>query len=107
MPSESGTAASGPEARYLAEMKSDLRNLVTAEEAYFADSVKYGRSLEAMGYQPSAGVTLVVETVTREGYNATAKHVRAPGWTCGIYVGPVRPYTADQTEGSPVCWQSR
>jgi len=25
---------------YLASMKSDLRNLVTAEEAYFADSVK-------------------------------------------------------------------
>src|SRR5256885_5783405 len=26
---------------YIASMKSDLRNLVTAEEAYFADSVKY------------------------------------------------------------------
>src|SRR5436305_10502695 len=33
---------------YIASMKSDLRNLVTAEEAYFADSVKYsdiGRAL--------------------------------------------------------------
>src|SRR5256885_5967504 len=27
--------------RSLASMKSDLRNLVTAEEAYFADSIKY------------------------------------------------------------------
>src|SRR5947208_5177018 len=26
---------------YIASMKSDLRNLVTAEEAFFADSVKY------------------------------------------------------------------
>src|SRR5437763_17145768 len=26
---------------YIASMKSDIRNLVTAEEAYFADSVKY------------------------------------------------------------------
>src|SRR5437773_11937891 len=26
---------------YLASMKSDLRNLVTAEESYFADSIKY------------------------------------------------------------------
>ena len=26
---------------YIAAMKSDLRNLVTAEEAYFADSSKY------------------------------------------------------------------
>src|SRR5260221_1672618 len=29
---------------YIASMKSDLRNLVTAEEAYFADSVKYSNN---------------------------------------------------------------
>src|SRR5438270_12212239 len=34
--------SSNPKAKaYIASMKSDLRNLVTAEEAYFADSVKY------------------------------------------------------------------
>src|SRR5256712_13774849 len=33
--------ANTKEKAYLASMKSDLRNLVTAEEAYFADSVKY------------------------------------------------------------------
>src|SRR5207247_9806546 len=32
--------ANTKEKAYLASMKSDLRNLVTAEEAYFADSVK-------------------------------------------------------------------
>src|SRR5258705_6157133 len=30
---------------YLASMKSDLLNLITAEEAYFADSVKYTSNL--------------------------------------------------------------
>ncbi len=30
---------------YIASMKSDLRNLVTAEEAYFADSVKYSATM--------------------------------------------------------------
>src|SRR5437762_11215467 len=30
---------------YIASMKSDLRNLVTAEEAYFADSVKYSTNV--------------------------------------------------------------
>src|SRR5690348_13305581 len=29
---------------YIASMKSDLRNLVTAEEAFFADSVKYSNT---------------------------------------------------------------
>src|SRR5947207_3646600 len=33
--------ANTKEKAYLASMKSDLRNLVTAEEAYFADSIKY------------------------------------------------------------------
>src|SRR6266568_2656524 len=34
---------------YLASMKSDLRNLVTAEEAFFADSVRYGGSVGTTG----------------------------------------------------------
>src|SRR5437867_6929330 len=39
---------------YVASMKSDLRNLVTAEEAYFADSVKYSASV-ACTTTPTAG----------------------------------------------------
>src|SRR5437764_234643 len=43
---------------YLASMKSDLRNLVTAEEAYFADSVKYSTKVtskeDAFECQPPA-----------------------------------------------------
>jgi len=37
--------ANTKEKAYLASMKSDLRNLITAEEAYFADSVKYTTAL--------------------------------------------------------------
>src|SRR5436309_805457 len=39
---------------YIASMKSDLRNLVTAEEAYFADSVKY-TATTACTTPPTAG----------------------------------------------------
>ena len=39
---------------YIASMKSDLRNLVTAEEAYFADSVKYSATLSCTT-PPTAG----------------------------------------------------
>src|SRR2546421_11078809 len=41
--------ANTKEKAYLASMKSDLRNLVTAEEAYFADSVKYSSTIGAGG----------------------------------------------------------
>src|SRR2546428_13715265 len=41
--------ANTKEKAYIASMKSDLRNLVTAEEAYFADSVKYTAAYGAAG----------------------------------------------------------
>src|SRR5436190_18779442 len=39
--------ANTKEKAYLASMKSDLRNLVSAVEAYFADSVKYSGTIGA------------------------------------------------------------
>src|SRR3981189_2606836 len=39
---------------YIASIKSDLRNLVTAEEAYFADSVKYSATTSCTT-PPTAG----------------------------------------------------
>ncbi len=104
MPSEEGTEESGSEQAYLAAMKSDLRNVITAEEAYFADSVKYTRSLQAMHFQTTAGVTIAV-VLTSDGFNATARHARAPGWTCGIFVGSVSAHAQVQKEGAPACWQ--
>src|SRR3970282_926604 len=39
---------------YVAQMKSDLKNLATAEEAYFYDSTAYTSSLAALNnFQPS------------------------------------------------------
>jgi len=47
--------ANTKEKAYLASMKSDLRNLITAEEAYFADSVKYTSNLGTQ-YATTTGV---------------------------------------------------
>src|ERR1041384_363724 len=51
--------ANTKEKAYLASMKSDLRNLITAEEAYFADSVKYTTNL-GTAFATSAVPRLVV-----------------------------------------------
>src|SRR5467141_1055679 len=42
---------------YVTAMKSDLRNLVSAEESFFADSSKYTTSLALVGFKQSTGVT--------------------------------------------------
>src|SRR3989442_13355072 len=62
--------ANTKEKAYLASMKSDLRNLVTAEEAYFADSVKYTSNL-GTAYATTSGVVGPTITVTANGWTAT------------------------------------
>ncbi|HEV8398932.1 MAG TPA: prepilin-type N-terminal cleavage/methylation domain-containing protein [Gemmatimonadales bacterium] len=60
---------------YVAQMKSDLKNLATAEEAYFYDSTSYTTSLAALNnFRSSTGVTLTVNEGTPMGWSATAVH---------------------------------
>lgn len=77
------------EKAYIASMKSDLRNLVTAEESYFADNNStYAASVSALGtsFHASSGVTLTIGTVTSTGWSASASHA-ATGKTCSIILG--------------------
>src|SRR2546430_16436310 len=52
---------------YITAMKSDLRNLVTAEEAFFSDSSKYTSTLTQLKYQNSTGANTPT-TRTGAGY---------------------------------------
>ena len=56
--------ASTKEKAYLTAMKSDLRNLVTAEEAYFAEWAQYTSTLSSNAFRTSTGVTLGAITPT-------------------------------------------
>jgi len=94
--------ANTKEKAYVAAMKSDLRNLVTAEESYFADQVSYTTATTAINYNSSTGVTVTVGTANGTGWNATAKH-NATTKTCGIYVGSAAAPIAGQNEGEPKC----
>src|SRR5437870_6176922 len=53
--------------RSIASMKSDLRNLVTAEEAYFADSVKYTASTAGPTPPPARRGNFCVTTGNNHG----------------------------------------
>ena len=51
---------------YIAAMKSDLRNLVTAEESYFADSAEYATdTTKGMKFKPSTGVGMPTIAIVR------------------------------------------
>ncbi len=71
-----------------ARARSDLRNVATAEEAYFVDNEVYVACTEATcpGLLPglaalSGGVTLEIE-VTGTGFTGTSTHDNGTGVTC-------------------------
>ncbi len=93
------------EKAYMAAMKSDLRNIVTAEEAFFADNTTYttDKGTAALNYSESAGVTvtIVVTAGPPVGYSATTVHT-GTAETCAIYINVAAVAPADN-EGEPKC----
>jgi general secretion pathway protein G len=84
----------------IAAMKSDLRNLVTLEENYFAQNGKYTTDLGS-GYNVSAGNDRPIITLSGDGWTATIASPSA-GQMCAVFMGstPVPPATK---EGAPAC----
>jgi prepilin-type N-terminal cleavage/methylation domain-containing protein len=92
--------ANTKEKAYIASMKSDLRNLVTAQEAYFSDNnSSYAASTTAMGtnYKASSGVTVTINSSTNTGWTASASQSSTTK-TCTLSLGG-----GSTNEGVPVC----
>jgi prepilin-type N-terminal cleavage/methylation domain-containing protein len=92
---------------YVTAMKSDLRNLVTAEEAFFSDSTYYTSASNLVsrnGFKNSSGVG-VPAVVTGPGYwSATVTHTQIAGGTCGIGVNTTNPILTTAGDGEPSCY---
>jgi len=86
---------------YIASMKSDLRNLVTAEEAYFADSVKYTTNL-GTAFAVTTGNTTPTIALSSDGWTATIGNANYTGHTCAIFIGSSSTAPANK-EGEPKC----
>jgi prepilin-type N-terminal cleavage/methylation domain-containing protein len=97
--------ANTKEKAYVAAMKADLRNLVTAQEAYFADNSNlYAPASSNLGtaYSPSQGITVTVVGTAGTGWIATSTHTAlASTKTCYIAVGSAVP--TGVSEGAPQC----
>lgn len=71
----------------LAALKSDLRNLATAQEAYFYQNSTYTSNLAALNLQPSPGVTFSFGTANAAGWSASVTHPQAFPITCALFMG--------------------
>ncbi len=99
--------ASTKEKAYVATMKSDLRNLATAQESYFYDNSTYYDgavpNIASFSYSPSKNVAVTISSVSMVGWAATATHVGAIGATCAIFYGSAAAPAPASTEGEVAC----
>src|SRR5918911_2858767 len=88
---------------YVTAMKSDLRNLVSAEESFFSDSARYTTNLTSLNFKASTGVTSPAITTYAGAWMATNSHTQLPGKICGISVNTTNPQVSTAGEGEPAC----
>ena len=91
---------------YEAAVKSDLRNLETAQDAYFADSAAYGASLAELDFTASEKVTVQLTLAGDSAWSASGTHT---GLTerCAIFVGNIEPPIPGAEERYPTCEEAQ
>jgi prepilin-type N-terminal cleavage/methylation domain-containing protein len=96
---------------YTAAMKSDLRNLVTAEEAFFSDSGRYKQYVEVstllgdtvLKFRPSTGVSTPSIQPGQGYWSATVTHSQIQNFSCGIGVNTTNTVVSTAGDGEPAC----
>ncbi len=95
------------EKAFVSRMKSDLRNLATAQEAYQADNngSYYGGTVPSTSlvYNPSSGVQVTMTVANNTGWAATAAYPGQTARTCAIFTGAVTPPPPASVEGVVAC----
>jgi type IV pilus assembly protein PilA len=90
---------------YIATMKSDLKNLASAQESYYYDhSVYYNGAVPnaALAFSPTSNVAVTIVSGDVSGWSATSNYAGIAN-TCAIYVGTAAPIAPATLEGSPAC----
>jgi prepilin-type N-terminal cleavage/methylation domain-containing protein len=89
------------EKAYFAAMKSDLKNLASQQEIYYADHYSYTSTTSDLSFVASEGVTVGIAS-SSSGWSATATH-SALGTSkgCAIYYGTATAPTAPATPTQP------
>ena len=107
--------ANTKEKAYGSQMMSDLKNLASVQESFFADNSTYAATAAALSaapysWRPSAPTANITVTLTGDatGWSAVLRDSRVPSTgrdECGIYAGTATaPNAAVVQEGQVACW---
>ena len=90
---------------YIATMKSDLKNLASAQESYYYDySVYYNGAIPnaSLLFSPTVNVTITMVSADVSGWSATSAYAGIAN-TCAVFVGTAAAPPPATVEGSPAC----
>ena len=90
------------EKAYVSAMKSDLKNLASQQEIYYADNYSYSAVLADLGFAQSEGVTVVVGAANGTGWSASATH-SGTAETCAVFYGDAVAVAPATVAGAIVC----
>ena len=86
---------------YFAAMKSDVKNLASQQEIYYADNYSYTTSTVDLAFVESEGVNVAM-TASTSGWSATATHdALGSAAGCAIYYGSATAPTSPTTPSAP------
>jgi prepilin-type N-terminal cleavage/methylation domain-containing protein len=85
-----------------ATMQSDLRNLASAQEAYYSVSGSYASDVSALDLRLSPRVTMEINA-SAYGWTARATHEQADGRECALAFGDIPPLSPATGSGVMVC----
>jgi type IV pilus assembly protein PilA len=87
----------------MAAMKSDLRNLSTAEEGYYYDNRTYTMSTDSLNYESTGGVQITIVSANGTGWSATSTHPQAVPHMCALFYGDAAPIDPATAAGVVAC----
>lgn len=97
--------ANSKERAIISQMRSDLRNMVTAQESYFSDAHTYYSGVvpsATLAYGPSGNNVITLSSVTNTGWAAEATTPNSTR-TCAIFIGSAAPPPPATVEGLVAC----
>jgi hypothetical protein len=83
-------------------MQSDLRNLGSAQEAYYSENLAYASDVSALDLRLSPSVTMEIN-VSAYGWTARATHDQAGNRECALAYGDIAPLSPATGSGVMVC----
>jgi prepilin-type N-terminal cleavage/methylation domain-containing protein len=86
-----------------AAMRSDLHNLMTAQEGYFYDHSAYTSAVDSLQFTATRGDSVAIVQATATGWAATSQNPLSYPHFCALFMGTASPVAPATVSGVVAC----